>query len=255
MDEISQGPDGGLRLPKGPRRWLALAGIAGLVAAIGVYGVTRLGGPGAGARSAPPVTASLSPSIVVASAELVPQPAAPIFVVPAPRPPGSVPLQAVASDTALLTCDSVIWGRPPAWPAGSLRVGTLWIVDGRHLGFARLGRNLRAPAATAAHDTATHQVDMLVHVDPGSTVVMRAATGSWPSFEFLNSPASVGDFQGVEGSRGYTFVPCPGANPEYPGLTDFYQVGFSITPGHTASVEVLTPASARPLWVTLSAPR
>jgi hypothetical protein len=94
---------------------------------------------------------------------------------------------------------------------------------------------------------------MLVHVDGGSTVVMRAATGTSPYFEFLNSPATTGDYQGLDGGRGYTLAPCPGAGTGHGG-TGFYDLGFSIVPGHAASVEIWTSPTARPVWVTFTAP-
>jgi hypothetical protein len=96
---------------------------------------------------------------------------------------------------------------------------------------------------------------MLVHVDPGSEVVMRAAAGTGPYFEFLNSPNTTGDYQGFDWGSGYTFVPCSVPGPASGnGVTDFYEVGFSIVPDRTASVEVWTSPSARPVWLTFTAP-
>lgn len=251
MDEISQGPRRDLRLPPGPRRWLTVAGAAGLIAAIAVFGITRAGGRHGPVASAVPTATRTEPTVAA--------PAPVVKVVPeVPAAPGTV----------LLTCDSAIWGRPDAhWKAGSLRAGPLWLVGGRQLGYARLGRRAGqapgAPGVSAGHRgqsqyvemLPSRYVEMLVHVDAGSTVVMRAAAGTWPAFEFLNSPGTTGDYQGLDGDRGYTFVPCPAAGARNDGTTDFYDVGFSIIPGHTASVEVLPRASGRPVWLTFTTPK
>lgn len=154
--------------------------------------------------------------------------------------------------TVLLTCDSVVSSRHPNWQVGSLRVGRLWLVGGRQEGYVRLGRTRQAKGGPSG---VSLYVQMLVHVDPGSAVVMRAAAGTRPYFEFLNSPATTGDYQGPDGGAGYTFLPCPVAGPASgDGVTDFYDVGFSVVAGHTAAVEVWTSPSARPVWLTFSAP-
>ena len=245
MDEVGQEPR--QVLPPGPRRWLAGIGAVLLVAAVAVYGLSRLDrGHSPGAAGVPSSTVSLP-----ASAGPVPLPT--LIQVPPKQAP------APASGTELLTCDSVVFSKEPDWRAGSLRVGTLWLVGGRSLGYVRAGRARGASApstpsgqAPVAKAVVSVVVDMLVHVDPGATVVMRAAAGAWPAFDFLNSPASIGDFQGLDGGLGYTFVPCPAADSG--GVTGFYQVGFAIVPGQTASVEVLTAPSAHPVWLTFRAP-
>ncbi len=236
-DEISQGPDKGSRLPR-PPRWLTAAAVAGLVAVAAALTVTRSGGRDSTAAPATPA-ATQAPSAPPA---------------PATAAPARLPQVTVAAGTVLLTCDSASVGQlRPGWRAGSLQVGTLWFVGGRRLGYVRLGRGGRA-GAPAGPSEPSRQVEMLVHVDAGAAVVMRSAAGTWPSFEFLNSPASTGDFQGLDGGRGYTFVPCPAADTAHGGRTDFYDVGFSIAPGHTASVEVWTATDARPVWLTFTAP-
>ncbi len=234
MDEIGQEPRRYVSLPPGPRRWLTIAGIAGLVAAIGIFGVTRLGG-GKGAAE---------PGIRTASSAPAPLPA---------RIQTQLPPQSAASGTVLLTCDSVVWKNLPGWQAGSVRVGPLWIVRSRQAQYARVGRYPSA-RANGGQVTATREVKMLVHVDAGPMVVMRAPAGSSPYFEFLNSPATTGDYQGLDGGAGYTFVPCPAGSPGHPGETGFYDVGFSIAAGRAASVEVVTPSSAQPAWLTFSVP-
>lgn len=254
MDEISQGPGRDFRVPPGARRWLTVigaAGAVGVVAAVAVFGVTRGGGRhGAGASGGSAVS-HRSDSVIVASAG----PGAPIAAVPNIPAPTLAATLPDAAGTVLLTCDSVVWRQPdPNWQAGSLQIGTMWLLGGRHLGYARLGR-AQPGGGHAGSGGTSRDVEMLVHIGAGSTVVMRAATGVSPYFEFLNSPATTGDFQGLDGGRGFTFVPCPAPDLGYGGLVPFYDVGFSIVPGHTASVEVWTSPSARPVWLTFTAPR
>jgi hypothetical protein len=243
VDEIGQEPRHDLRLPTGPRRWLTGVGVILLVAAVAAYGVGRLGGRhGAGAAGAPSATAS-SPVAPLAGPALV------------NLQPRQAP--AAAAGTVLLTCGSVVFSNYPGWQAGSLRLGPLWLVGGRSLGFVRVGRATSAASAPSgqlptAKAVVSVVVEMLVHVDPGATVVMRAAAGAWPAFGFLNSPAGTGSFQELDGGLGYTFIPCPAADTGYG--TGFYQVGFSISPGQRASVEVWTSPLARPVWLTFAAP-
>jgi hypothetical protein len=218
MDEIGQEPRHDLRLPPGPRRWLTGAGVVLLVAALAVYGARTI--LRAQATSAPPPAAT----------------------------PGTV----------LVTCGSAVFSHDPGWQAASLQVGTLWFVAGRSLGYVRVGR----PAGAATSPTANAAtpkgvvgawVEMLVHVDPGAAVVMRAAVGTGSAFEFLGSPDPAGGFRGLDGARGYTFVPCPAADSGG-GMTGFYDLGFSIVPGSTAAAEVWTSPAARPVWLMFSAP-
>jgi hypothetical protein len=251
MDEIGQEPKREFRVPSGPWRWLAFVGVAGLVAAVTMVGVTRAGeGHGGHAASSPAATAShgLEPIIEVSAAvtqgSVVLQPLNPAPTAPHPAP-----------GTVLLTCDSVVWDQmDPSWEADSLRVGTLWLLGGRHLGYVRLGLARQTAVASAGHSGSSRDVEMLVHVDAGSTVVIRAAQGTSTYFDFLKRAGTTGDFQGLGRGRGYTFVPCAAPDLGYGGLISVYNVGFSIVRGRTASVEVLTSPSARPVWLTFTAP-
>jgi hypothetical protein len=239
MDEIGQGPDND-RQRRASRSWLTTGAMICLVLVALVVAVRSASGSHpapAPAASKPAATAARSAPVVAA-----PAPAAQLVAAPG---------------TVLLTCDSVTFSNEPDWKAGSLRVGSLWLVGGRSLGYVRDGRAASAAGAPsgqapAAKAVVSVVVQMLVHIDPGARVVMRAAAGTWPAFDFLNSPASIGDFQGLGGGLGYTFAPCPGADPGYG--TGFYDVGFAIVPGHMASVEVQASPSARPVWLTFTAP-
>jgi hypothetical protein len=248
MDEIGQEPKREFRVPSGPWRWLAFVGVAGLVAAVTVVGVTRADrGHRGDAASSPAATASHESEPVIAVSAGVPQGSVVLQPInPAPQP---------APGTVLVTCDSVVWDQmSPYWQADSLQVGTLWLLGGRHLGYVRLGRTTQTAGASAEHSGSSRDVEMLVHVGAGSTVVMRAAQGTSSYFDFLNSAGTTGDFQGLGRAHGYTFVPCAAPDLGYGGLISVYDVGFSIVRGHTASVEVLTSPSARPVWLTFSAP-
>jgi hypothetical protein len=245
MDEIGQEPRHDLRLPPGPRRWLTVAGVVLLVAAVAVYGVSRLGGRHGAAADGPSATPwALDTPLPRTSFRIILQAGA----TPAP-PPAATP------GTVLVTCGSAVFSQDPDWQAGSLRVGTLWFIAGRSLGYVHVGRT--SGAATAQSATAKRVVgvwvEMLVHVDPGVAVAMRAAVGTGPAFEFLGSPDSAGGFRGLDGARGYTFVPCPAADSGG-GRTGFYDLGFSIVPGRAAAAEVWTSPSARPVWLTFRAP-
>jgi hypothetical protein len=257
MDEIGQEPGRDFRLPPGPRRWLTLVGVAGLVAAITVAGVNRLGGQhGAPAPGVPAATTSPdSESVIEASVWPGVPVTSPALIQVLPAPTSTVSPDVPAPGTVLLTCDSVDWARPdPNWQADSLRVGTLWLLDARPLGYARLGQTQQADDGRAGQDGASRDVEVLVHIGAGSIVVLRAAAGASPYFEFLNSPGTTGDYQGLDGGRGFTFAPCSAPARGYGGLIALYDIGFSIVPGHTASVEVWTSPSARPVWLTFTAP-
>ena len=57
----------------------------------------------------------------------------------------------------------------------------------------------------------------------------------------------------ADGSQGLEFQACQRPGPGRAGWVDIYNVGFSIAPGRSAAVEVLTRGSA-PAWLTFTAP-
>jgi hypothetical protein len=235
MDEIGQGPDKD-RQWSASRRWLTTGGIAGLVIVALVLTVTRTNGShpqAAPAPSTPPVSAL--PSVPPVSA-------------PAPN-------LVVAPGTVLLTCDSALQGKlEPNWRAGSLRVGRLWLVAGRSLRYARLGRAAGAGQATSDKTLISRDVEMFVHVDAGPAVILRAAAGTNPYFQFIDGYGFGAEYQTLNGDRGFTFVPCPREASGAGGSIAFYDLGFAVAPGHSAAVEVWTSPSARPMWLTFTAP-
>lgn len=254
-DEISQGVDRQGRPPRAPR-WLAVVAIASVVAVGTVLTVTHGGGSHRAAAPHPPLTASHASRAAAAAG---PQPAeevGPRIVVPqvSQATAASGPRPTAVPGTLLLTCDAVLWGQlPPDWRAGSLRVGALWLVGGRQLGYAHLGRTAGGSRTRPIHAAARRVVEMLVHVDAGATVAIRAAAGAPPGFRFTEAGLDSADMPRAA-DRGFTLASCPRGAIKSPIWTDFYDLGFSVVPGHAATVEVWTSASARPVSVTFTAP-
>ncbi len=171
-------------------------------------------------------------------------------VLQATAAPGPLPM--AVPGTLLLTCDSVLWGQlQPDWRAGSLRVGPLWLVGARQLGYAHLGHAQPPGGTQPVRAAAGRAIEMLVHVDAGSTVAIRAA-GAPPDFRFTE--AGLGPDISRAGNRGFTLASCPRGADGSGGWTDFYDLGFFVVPGHAASVEVWTSLAARPVWLTFTAP-
>lgn len=254
MDEISQGPERDPRLSQKTRRWLTAVAVAGLVAVAATVMLTRAGArQGAAAPRASATTAT--------PAEPVAQPTA----FPGPRTthmpdlrivglPGSQVVFAASSQVVMtqagqpavvgpvtmLTCQPATRGRPgPNWRAGSLHVGPLWLVAGRQQGYVRLGGGVVPGGAAPGHLTAV--VPMLIYADAGSGALLHLAPGSRPYFQFVD-----GAGQPLAGDT-VILGPCQDGN----GL---YHLGFRIAAGHSASVEAWTVPSARPVWLTFTAP-
>jgi hypothetical protein len=262
MDEVSQEPGRDFRVPPGWRRWVTVVGVGGLVAAVVVFGPFRVGGHAAGGAARVPVaTASPGPAgppgppgsqgsqaVIFAtagaswgSAELVVAP---------PLPGPAVAYRTGAPGTVLLSCGSAIPGQQGGdWQRWSLHVGPLWFPLSQAMGYVRAGlppRTNRAPAGSAASTA----VQMIVLVAGDSRVVLKPAAGTAAYFRFL-----IGVGNGVAhplppGATGYTFAACPGSTG---AMTEFL-IGFSIQPGRMVPVQVQTSGSARPVWLTFSAP-
>jgi hypothetical protein len=244
VDEISYGPKRNLRLPTPPGPpwlWKAAAAVAALTVAAAVFAAPRFSGQHHSASS--------RESAAMATVGLAdPPPEA----VPGPPPYPEFP----APGTVLLACDPPVTVRlEPRWRAGSLRAGPVWFVAARQLGYVRLGRAPGAGRTPPEHSAPVRDVnvEVLVHVDAGPSVALRAAPEALPYFKFLDSPGDVPP-RGfpVPVAPGFTFMPCPRTRTDPPDLNGFYQFDFSITPGYSAAVEILTPA-AHPIWLTFTA--
>jgi hypothetical protein len=200
-------------------RWLLAAAAAGILAVAAALAVTGIGGH-QGVRP--------------------------------PRPTG-------APGTFLLTCGSANWNQlNPDWRSSSLRVGPLWFVDSGQSGYVRDGGSPDTAGPVAGNAEPSTDAVMLLEVAAGSTVVMKAASGTQSYFRFLGGfgagtayplPAPL-----PAGDTGYTFVACPRQHVGLNGRVTDFILGFSIDAGRTAPVEVWTSGSPRPVWVTFAAP-
>lgn len=268
IDEISQGPRDDDRPSSKRSRWLVTGAIAGVAAAAAALLLTRGGEPrvaaappapsassvsGATARATPPVPQPtglrLSLPNGVSGLQVVTFQDAPggAFRVSLIVTPGTlrevIPHSPLTLDE-LLRCQSASTARlGPGWRAGSLRVGPAWFVGGTRLGYVHLGRGAPAAAQPPGRAASSRTVEMLMHIATGSVVQMQVATGAKRYFQFLN-----GDGLPLAGGGESIFGLCP-ANG-----TDVYRLGFSIAPGHAASVEVWTSTNGEPVWLTFTAP-
>ena len=178
-----------------------------------------------------------------------------------PQPAAAAPASGSASVTAGTPATAVVgcdedgwWDLGGGWQADSVRAGPVWLVGARATGYARTGT---APVPSPG-DGASGPAGpaprwlMVVHVDPGATVVLRAAAGSASYFQFIEGGV-VGPYRPADGSQGLEFQACQRPGPGRAGWVDIYNVGFSIAAGRSAAVEVLTRGSA-PAWLTFTAP-
>jgi hypothetical protein len=161
--------------------------------------------------------------------------------------------------TFLLSCAMANWSQlNPGWRSSSLRVGSLWFVDSNLSGYVRDGSSPNTAGEVAGSAETSTDATIPLEVAAGSTVVMKAASGTRSYFHFLTgfgagtgyplpSPLPSGD-------TGFTFVACPRQHAGPNGLVTDFLLGFSIDPGRTARVEIWTSASPRPVWITFAAP-
>lgn len=266
MDEISQGPERERELSPKTRRLLGVLAMAGLVAVAATLTLTRGGGghPGAAAPRASAATAAsaapvsqaggLPPPLVpaVQETQFVGPPGAQIIFSSSSQITSTRNTQQVTQadlpkvrSVAALSCQPVSQGQlGPGWRAGSLHAGPLWLVGGRKLGYAHLGVGTPRPGGLA-HGAPVRKVQVLVYVDAGSFAIMAIATGASPYSQFTDG---AGRPLGVDA---VVFPPCPDSG----GRAEAYRLGFSIAAGHPMAVEVWTVPSARPVYLTLTAPK
>jgi hypothetical protein len=192
-------------------------------------------------------------------------------------------MAAGARRTAVVGCnEDGWWNLGGGWQADSVRAGPVWLIGARATGYARVSGGLvpapgagpgtvpaagqKAGAGPPAGTASEPLVDdggsvatgpprtwlMVVHVDPGATVALRVAGGSASYFQFFDGDP-VGPYQPADGNQGLEFQACQRAGTARAGWIDIYNVGFSIAPGRSAAVEVLSPGSD-PAWLTFTAP-
>jgi hypothetical protein len=224
---------------KWPPRWKV---ITAAVAVTALTVVTVVDAAGHHARPKPPASAPGQ---------------APVLVTATPSSGGPVPAHAQAAaavGTALVGCDAVSWWRlGSGWQAYAVRAGPLWLLDARRLGYARTATRDPGPSRSAAPPRGqARNWTMTVHIDGGARVVMRAAAETSAYFHFIDGPASA-TYGKADDVPGLTFTACGNTAVE-PAWVSLYQLTFSIVPGQTARVEVLTATSAAPLWISFTTP-
>ena len=161
---------------------------------------------------------------------------------------------AAAAGTMLLTCQDANWGQLQSnWRSVSLQEGPLWFVFGRHDGYVhgtgfRISGHSRSPSAGTRYDV------MIVEVANGATVAMKPAPAAGKYVQFVHGFNGPRPYTLPAGDTGFTFTACPrderGPNGR---VTDFY-LGFSITAGHAAPVDIWPQPDARAIRVIFTCP-
>lgn len=191
--------------------------------------------------------AAVSPSLLHALTA-APPPPGPVFTGPTVTPsPTAVP------GTMLLACSAANWGQLPSnWRAESLKISSLWLVDGRQFGYVHHVASA-SEGNVYGHGKVRDGV-MIVEVTDGSTVVMKAAPEVRPYFRLVAGFNGPTPNELPRGDTGFTFIACPRGAAGPNGLvTDFY-LGFLIKAGSAASVDVWTPGQPRASRVIFSCP-
>ena len=261
-DEISQEPKRDFRLPPGGRRWLTIAGVAGLVAAVAVFGPFRFGGrPSGGAAPAPTPTASqgvtATPGAQGGILSITGPPPVGTNFLGAPPTPGSsaVVFQQGANGTVVLSCGSTLPAElSQGWQRSSLHVGPLWFAFSDNLGYVRKGLPPRAPPAAPVHAETSMIAEMFVEVARNSSVTLKPAAGTASYFHFLAGSSDGAVNSLPPGATGLTLTSCPAGSPGSNGSMTGFLLGFSTQSGRMAPVQVWTSKSARPVWLTFTAP-
>jgi hypothetical protein len=151
--------------------------------------------------------------------------------------------------TMLLTCNDANWGQlQPNWHAVSLQAGRLWFVSGRHDGYVHDSSfHLRGHSSTASRSRG-YDV-MIVEVANGATVTMKPAPAARSYFHFVDGFNGPSPNDLPAGDTGFTFTACPPNDVGPNGrVTDFY-LGFSITAGRAAPVDIWPRPDAHPIRV------
>ena len=222
MDEISFGPKHDFRLP--PGRWLAATVAIALAAA----------------------TVAL---IMTSGGRRVHRPQSPVAAVPVPTRAA-----AGAPGTLLLTCESANWGRlGKGWRAASLKVGPLWLVGGHQFAH-RPSRGAQGSVPVTPRSRRPSGSVMIVEVNDGSTVIMKAAAKAARFFHFVDGFDGPAGNPLPAGDTGFTLRSCPkGDNGPNGSVTDFY-LGFYADGASAALVDIQSSVSPRPIRLIFTSP-
>jgi len=140
------------------------------------------------------------------------------------------------------------------WRAGSLKVGPLWLVNGRQFAYVPR-RGVQGAGPAIGRRQRRLGAVMIVEVSDGSTVVMKATDRARPYFKFVDGFNGPAGNPLPQGDTGFTLSSCPKGDtgPNGP-VTDFY-LGFFIDAGRAAPVDVQTSASSHPIRLIFTSPR
>jgi hypothetical protein len=159
-----------------------------------------------------------------------------------------------SAGTMLLTCNDANWGQLPSnWQSVSLKEGPLWFVSGRHDGYVhdssfQMHGHSSPPSGSPGDDV------MIVEVANGATVTMKPAAAAEKYFHFFYGFDGPNPYRLAAGDTGFTFTACPQEDVGPNGrVTDFY-LGFFITAGRSAPVDIWLPRAGRPIRVIFTCP-
>ena len=161
---------------------------------------------------------------------------------------------AAAAGTMMLTCNDANWGQLQSnWRSGSLKEGPLWFVSGRRDGYVHDSSfQMRGPSSSGARSRGDDV--MIVEVANGATVTMKPAPAARSYFHFVDGFNGPSPYTLSAGDTGFTFSGCPRDDTGPNGhVTDFY-LGFFITAGRAAPVDIWPRPAARPIRVIFTCP-
>jgi hypothetical protein len=118
----------------------------------------------------------------------------------------------------------------------------------------RYGLPGRANRALPAPSGAGTVVQIVVDVAAGSRIVLKPAQGTAAYFQFLSGIGNGIVYRLPAGATGYTLAACPAGSPGATGAMTEFLLAFDTQPGRMVPVEVRTSPSARPAWLTFTAP-
>jgi hypothetical protein len=163
-------------------------------------------------------------------------------------------VSAAAAGTMVLTCHDANWGQLQSnWRSVSLKEGPLWFVFGRRDGYVHESR-FRTRGHSSSGPASRGDDVMIVEVADGATVTMKPEPAARNYFHFVDGFNGPSPYALPAGDTGFTFIACPrddtGPNGQ---VTDFY-LGFFITAGRAAPIDIWPRPDARPIRVIFTCP-